>query len=299
MTVHSTDVKVAGRFLLERRSAASGDVVQSLAFHNLITDTGLHALGQGDVYEFVAYLSSSNEAESTNSTAMSQVVASKRTLTTKQNKSPTAAPWTATVTYVWDFAPTGAAYNVASVGVGLNAGGSQDKLFSRALVKDSGGLPVVLSVLGDEYFRLSYTLELTVSTDTIETVVNTGISTHTVKCRPFSIASSAVNLAGETRVTAVIVKAAPFPLVDITQSAYSGNPYDLLGNRLPYAGDFKTVSKLTLSPSQENHPTGIGGFLLFNRGAVYTTTQVNVTPPILKTGEYSCNLTFEISWGRA
>lgn len=156
-------VGFAGIFTLDAHKVDEyGNIVSTrrLAgpFKNLITDQGLNRMGAND--SFIAYcqVGSGNTPPANTDTGLEAFVAGVQ-YNTGAGSSFTRSAQATPPYYAWDrlkyrFAAGVAEGNLSEVGVGWASSGST--LFSRALIVDSGGNPITITVLSDEVLDVTY-----------------------------------------------------------------------------------------------------------------------------------------------
>lgn len=161
------NIGVSGDFDVEKREVSIGDSGEQIygdlqhccSSKNLITNTGMDALGTGTLASFFSFLQvgTSNSAPQYTDAALGALVAGVAF---------------GTPTYAWD-GTTFVITRVATFGVGVATGvlaelgiangASSSTLRTRALFMD-GGAPVTVTVLGNEQLIVTYRLRFAVST---------------------------------------------------------------------------------------------------------------------------------------
>lgn len=122
------------------------------SFKNLITDNGLRLFGSSAGYINYCNIGSGSTVPSASDTSLTNRLRGSNTVNGADVLG--ADNTDALNPFVYKrrrirFAPTGSAYNVSEIAFGEDAAGLN--LFNRVLVKDGGGSPISLSVLGDEF----------------------------------------------------------------------------------------------------------------------------------------------------
>lgn len=122
------------------------------SFKNLITDNGLRLFGSSIDYINYCNIGSGSTVPSSSDTSLTNRLRGSKTVNGADVYG--ADNTDALNPFVYKrrrirFAPTGSAYNVSEISFGEDAAGLN--LFNRVLVKDGGGSPISLSVLGDEF----------------------------------------------------------------------------------------------------------------------------------------------------
>lgn len=147
-------IGLSGHFKLTAVNAKTGKTRELAEFDNLILDQGLNALGTQGCLRYCQVGSGSTAPEVTDS-GLQSYVAGTQYLSTSQTAQST-APYYATRTVQYRFAPGVAAGNLSEVGIAWATSGPA--LFSRALIKDAEGDPTTITVLSDEYLDVTYSL---------------------------------------------------------------------------------------------------------------------------------------------
>ena len=292
------NTQVAGEYTLTRIKASTGEVVEERKFDNLITDLGMNEFGvAGQAYSFYVYVGAGNTPEAVTDTVMGNLLYA--TLTQSQPRVSVVGPapdYVASSTYVWDFEPKGVAYNVSEVGVGWSHT-SISALFSRALVKDSNGQPIVISVLADEFLRVTYTLKMypDLSEKVTQIVVNG--TTYTITARPASVTSNVVTAdrAAQPRFINLFKNTFTFAPITSLPTDYF-EPSVSLTKQAYVAGSYKAAAAVTFSPSQYN--VAFSGFVVGSYTPFQTTSQIKIEPLLTKTSQHSLTLTFVQAWSR-
>lgn len=289
-------VGVSGRFRLEKKDRA-GNIVFLKNFENLITDNGLNLLSTSTTKWSYCSVGSGNSNPVDSNVQLDNFIASAF--------NPIVTPGIYTterqsyIRFQYTFGVGAVVGNVSEVGVGPVAGGTN--LFSRALVKDSGGNPVSISILADEQLIVTY--EFLVSqpvTDFVSNVdgydivlraslVNGGPGNWTME------SSSVARIYTDTFSTAIAQAFTGGSLGDIT-SEPSGSPrnrsFAVLHTYV--AGSHQTSATITWSPGSFS---GTVNAFRFGAGIV-GFWQLSVTPSIVKTVDDRIELDVFVIWAR-
>lgn len=149
------------------------------SFKNLITDNGLRLFGSSDNFLRYCNIGSGSTVPSASDTSLTNRLRGSNTINgidvSGADNTDALNPFVYKRRRI-RFAPTGSAYNVSEIAFGEDAAGLN--LFNRVLVKDVGGSPISLSVLGDEF--LDVQIEVRVyppMTDMAGTLTPTGKDT--------------------------------------------------------------------------------------------------------------------------
>lgn len=142
-----------------------------IEFPNTITDVGLTAqmtVGFGDFNSSFpdtllafAMVGNGTAADSTGFTALSSYLAGTNSSLVGSRSTTTSSPYIDSVTHIRRFSPgfLGSS-NVNITEVGMGSGNNRGTLFTRALIKDSGGTPVAITITPIDYLDIYYTIRL-------------------------------------------------------------------------------------------------------------------------------------------
>lgn len=152
-------------------------------FDNLILDSGLNRLGSGGIYDRCMVGTSSTPVSPTQTYLISSLATTTNVIGTTQGVNTAGG-------YAWNrrifrFGVGAAAGNLNEVGVGWGA----TDCFSRALTADSGGTPVTVTVLADEFLDVTYELQLHWPTTDVSGLGSISGTEYTVTTRAASVGS--------------------------------------------------------------------------------------------------------------
>lgn len=297
----STHVQFAGHFKLERIKAATGEIVQSVEFDNLITDIGLNRVGTA-VATTYCYVSTSTTTPDVLDTSMSGLIAATSTIQTYVSNRTTSTPYWVEQSRTYRFGVGAAAGNISKVGIGWNSTGASG-LWSSALVLDTNGTPTTITVLSDEYLDVTYTLRYYPPlTDSTYTVTISGVD-YTINSRTADITNASVDQYYMMSCsTSVGVYSGPCVLGAIT-SGITGSTGNAAGGATANSyvnNSLKATSTATFGLSAGNLTGGITGIKLSSGTGVLVRSdiQMTISPAIPKNNTKTMSLSFEISWGR-
>jgi hypothetical protein len=158
-------------------------------FQNLITNQGLDRIGNGLTYLLACQVGSGSATPANNNTGLQTFIAGTTTVQDTVNGAQSAPPYYGFARRTFRFAAGVATGNLSEVGIGWASTGSN--LFSRALIVDSGGNPITITVLSDEVLDVTYELRnFPNATDVSSNVTITGAGTFTLTTRAFAVASN-------------------------------------------------------------------------------------------------------------
>jgi len=298
--------KVGGRYRFSRVAGATGEVREQTPWiDNLITNNGLDLMNAGD-YLVTCCVGSGSTAPADTDTALASLVASTTSPSRVYGRQIATSPFYIYQIATFEFAEGAAAGNLAEVGVGVNS----TNLFSRALIKDGGGSPTTITVLGDEFLRVEYELRVEIpETDTTGTF-DIGGTTYTWTGRAANI-DSAVNgwamSAGTGDGSPVWAIASTVLAYDGSIGAITADPSGTTDSSTSVtataytAGDYESSAEATWGPTAGNFGGGIGavrfqGSSVSGRPFRY---QIGFSPKIPKTDVDQFTLSVSHSWTRA
>lgn len=333
ITLTPPKIGLAGKFSLEVRKAATGQLVRRIEpFSNHILNQGLNWLGSRTVPGIAGFVAMSEFFVGTNTTAPTDTdiemggTWKKNDSNITYNSNNSGAPnyvahWTGTKRW-----SAGSATGTwTSVGVGAySATGPVNRLFSRALIVDGGGSPVSITVLSDEYLDVTYTLELhAVSGDFSGSFNLSGVTYNYTGRRSYANHWSLgaqwydTNLTLSTNggnatfphhavyyTTGLPSAVALGPITDTLTNTTMLSMASVTYSNAPYvAGSYTTTCTDTYGLSVANHANGIIGFSRGLSGGGSSTYprsgwQILLDKVIPKTSSKILTLTWSASWGR-
>ena len=230
--------QVAGQYTIRKYKADTDELIQEVGpFDNLITNQGLNRVGT-DVFGDKIFVGTGTATPAVSNTQLG----------TYLNYTDTPAPslyWNAAILQggspdywvqgagTWRFAAGTATGTLTEVGIGWFTTppytAANHRVSSRALIVDSGGSPISITVLADEYLDVTYSLRYYpyVGSDVVQTVVISGV-TYTFTTRAFGFATSTycsvnatapMNWAGQTEVRTGTAAGTPPALAAITATS--------------------------------------------------------------------------------
>lgn len=333
ITLSSPKVGLAGKFSLEVRKAATGQLVRRIEpFSNHILNQGLNWLGSRTVPGIPGNVAMSEFFVGTSTTSPTNTdiemggTWKKSDINITSNNNNLGAPnyvayWTGTKR--WSAGQATGTWT--SVGVGAySATGPVNRLFSRALIVDGGGSPVSITVLSDEYLDVTYTLELhAVTGDFSGSFDLSGVTYNYTGRRSYANLWTAgsswfnvnLKLAVDSGWAGVPHHAVYYPtglpsavaLGPITDTLTNASPlsidYATYSNAPYVAGSYTTTCTETYGLALANHANGIIGFsrgLASGGSPNYPRSgwQILLDKVIPKTSSKILTLTWSASWGR-
>ncbi len=299
-----------------------GELKQQIGpFDNLITDQGLESYGElpnGSIFSATScFVGTGTTPPQFTDTAMANFRAAAIGATTFDTKGGSPEYWSQ-FNATFRFNPGYATGNLTEVGVGSIYTMNPlvySVFFSRALIVDTEGNPVTITILPDEYLEVTYSLRYYPDlSDTVSTVTDAGTGiTHTFTCRRILIDSSGT--AGYGMISAVTNNGGylfgraqadtPLVLEPITGAVFA-NAVNLSAGvhsttLRPYVSGSKTrVTDIRFGIDTGNGPYGIEGIRVgcISGTPVNMYNQMIVNPPIMKTDVKTLAMAFQVSWSR-
>ena len=283
----------------------------NIPFYNLITDAGLNFVSGNSIIETATRyckVGTGSTTPTVSDTALAAQTGSvSPTGTTTKSIQYTVEPYYSNHQAVYTFAVGAVSGNLSEIGFFSSSSGGT--MWSRTLIKDSGGNPTTLTLLATEQLKVTYTVRryiptsltgsFTLNTNGVGSTINYNITpanlANSDSLHPFSAGSCGDNGSPlyiyETN-TLGSIKSKPAgsstSLLSFTTSAYTN-------------GSFQRNSSVVIEASTANFATGIGSFIFWNplySSSSYCGYQCSFSPKIMKTSSQTLAIGIRISWGR-
>ena len=319
--------QVAGQYTIRKYKADTNELIQEVGpFDNLITNQGLNQVGTA-VFGDSIFVGTGTATPSVSDTQLGAYL----------NCTYTFAPsvsWNATILRggspaywvqgagTWRFEAGAATGTLTEVGFGWFTGspytGPNHRVSSRALIVDSGGSPISITVLPDEYLDVTYSLRYYpyVGPAVVQTVVISGVS-YTFTTRALGVNSSntcSVNATapmswvGYTDVNTGTAAGTPPALAAITATSMlnRGSGASLSTVKNTYVDSSLVVSAVFSAGLTEANTTyGIRGMITRTTNPAYpsysfinSTFQSTISPAIPKDNTKILQFGASVSWSR-
>lgn len=335
-SLHS-NVGIGGFFRLEKFVRHNGREIITYSgpwFHNLITDVGMNFFGDelrppGGFMEscsigtgtatpsvldtslsaFLASTAGSQVHTTAGGTSANGVTVSPVSV----NSIQAVSPYRASLARTWEFPPGIGTGNITEVGVSNNMVPASQKLFTRELVRDSGGAPTTIAKLEDEFLRVTYDFGTLIDlVDKTGSVVLQSIS-YAYTMRPALVnlldAFGGSSGGGRTIPNNAFQEwqtmisgwgngwtGAIGPITGIPSGTFIGDSTSTTVVNTPYsAGTFLKDASSTLSLTAGVHASGIGALKVATQ---YYTLQIGFVPNIPKLGTQTLTLNLRTTWAR-
>lgn len=289
------------------RKGKTVDAMEEVAdFPNLILDVGLREMGLG--LDYLNYCSIGTSSVTPNASQTKLIGLLRTTDTNAIGEQVGANSDDPLNPYVWRrvtkrFAPSGSNANISEVSFGSTADGST--AFNRALVKDSGGNPSTIALLGDEYLDVVYELRIyPPMQDITGTLTPTGVDTapraYIVRPRGESGVLSYNTEKGWTVLQMIRQRGNNWDSVHSGEigaifSEPSGTIIRINGSAVMDPVGASGVYTITVPLGEGNFPTGIRSVVAAIQSCKY---QFQFDPPFMKTADDVFTFSFRHSWGR-
>lgn len=301
--------KVSGEYKL-RITKPDGSVQETDWMKNLVLDTGLDYLGASpNNIADKAFVGTGTSTPLAGQTQLDGQIAvsSGGGAPAIDSVSAGAPTYERLLTYRFIFAQGSVVGNITEIGVGPNTNGTG--LFSRALIVDSGGSPVSLSVVALDQLTVFYRLKITPPVTDQTGSFNVGSTTYNYTARLGNADNFASN--GEL-LYAGGVFSTPYSayacgtaavLAGVTGSVNDGisNGQSTSFTAQPYVpGSFQRQCKATWGSEKANSSNGgIQGFnVYFDSSGLSIRFQYVLNAPIPKTNTQELQLNFVYAWAR-
>lgn len=294
-------------------------------FHNLITDHGLNQFGvlRNSFTNWArgCRVGSGNSTPTTSDTNLQATIATTNNfIYVGLSRQLAEAPYYIEKTTMYRFGVGAAAGNVAEVGLVAGTSDSEatnpaTQVVTRALVVDSNGDPIVVTVLADEILDVTVRQRLYIPGDVTGTIVPAGgvsgaidyvirpcyvnrnpagtnlpgwgdeYTTH--NCWNFGLRQQAAAFTGASSGIQGITDGPTGTKVSVPSAGYTSPPY--IPNS--YYTDVQAAYGLDMA----NDPSGIGAMMLPFGSCSF---QIGFTPRIMKTSDHLFDITLRLTWGR-
>lgn len=300
-------IAMAGEYTLRKYNVETGKLVQEVGpFHNTITNIGLNRIGSGGALDY-CYVGTGTNPATQIDTVMGNRIATTQTIQTQGSSSSPTTPYWKQESRTFRFGAGAAAGNITEVGIGWGAAGvTTNYLWSRELTVDSGGNPVTITVLSNEFLDVTYTLRYYPNLTDFSGSFMLGATTYNYTGRISNVTGGSMNL--------------PFNMTGLTpQLGYAGYSCALgpvtggitgstesvtmsgTVTQTPYVDNsLKRTCSTSFSLGQANVSGGIRAMTITNTGTSMVTLlyQILLNAPIPKDNTRTMTLNMEYSWGR-
>lgn len=283
----------------------------NVPFYNLITDAGLNYLsGYTAIGGAAAYCrvgTSSTPPTTTDTTLGAQTGSASPSGATTNSVQYSTTPYYSSHQIVYTFAVGAVSGNLTEVGFFSAATGGT--MWSRALIKDSGGNPTTLTLLATEQLKVTYTVRRYIPallTGSFTLSTNGVNSTITYNIKPANISATGGTIwyggsaAGRSFMDLYAYETDL--LGDVTSRPAGTESSAISVTRDNYTtGSFQSTATLSIGTSVANFTTGIGSVVFCIYGTVnpvYAGYQCSFSPKIMKKSSQTLSIGIRLSWGR-
>lgn len=319
--------KIAGQYTLRKYKADTDELVQEIGpFDNLITDKGLNRAGAANFAQYM-FVGTGTATPAVTDTKLGNYLAY------TSGYAP-GGIWNSALlrggspdywvqgSGTWRFNAGVAAGTLTEVGIGWLESGSPPsathRVSSRALIVDSGGSPISITVLPDEYLDVTYSLRYYPYTgsDVVQTVVISGI-TYTFTTRALGVESNTfcsvgagfpMQWTGNTAVFTGTASGTP-PALNAINSTFmlnQGSAANITTTKAAYVDSSLEISAVfSAGLTQGNLTYGIRGMLTRTANPndpsstfINSAFQSTISPAIPKDGTKILQFGASVSWSR-
>lgn len=307
MTIQGFPTSFSGEYSLTVKRP-DGTQVQTPWFKNVITNIGLDRLGVGSPINF-ARVGTGTSTPSILNTVLDAQIAGSASGSTSSSVNLGAPSYNAQHTFSFTFNQGAVVGNITEIGVGWDAANTAT-LFSRALILDTGGNPISVSVTAIDQLTVFYRLTIIPQLTDVTGVVNISGTPYNYTGRIAQVGSffnSAFFTSGGSIVT-MNTNAGVFNLygTGATLGGITGNPSAASSTGINVSasygsyttGNYYRDATANLSTALGNTSGGIAALRvpLASTGMYY---QYLFNPIIPKDNTKTFSMTFRVSWARA
>lgn len=311
-----TNIGLAGKYNIKKYRGKN--LLQEVEFDNLITNQGLNSIAlraTGSHVNFCAVGTGTTPPASTD-TALGAIVQHTSAVIGASDYNGAAPLWVKSITRTYQFAVGAVVGNITEVSTGYMDGDTSNanfRCFSRALILDTNGDPVAITVLPDEQLVVTWTLYTHLNVgNTVQSFDVSGV-TYTATTR-----LARVNLFPGFRTDPGFAAVQYGPIVQAvvgTNAVLGDIDSDIGGTKLnlgadyihaPYVLDsYAKSAQSVLAPTVGNAAGGIKGLVTVlrqnpssNQSPLWLEFQTVLDKPIPKTADYKLTLNIQVQWGR-
>lgn len=320
--MNTLNVGLEGRYkFIKHKADAEGNVIPGTAktalewFDNLITNAGLDLLGStaGDNLTYCRIGTGNTDPTFADTSLVAQVGS------TNTAGNGGANGLSVDSTYLYRrvsrrfAAGTVAGVNLAEVGMAMTASGSN--IFSRALLRDTGGTPTTITLAADEVLDVVYELRMYLPAQDLPVAATIDGVASTVTIR-YNTTAAVINLwaaslgrefnttnAGSTRLYGV-----PLETLLAANVSWNAVPNERYIATLAYVpGSYTKQAKVDLPLVAGNFATGVGSVIVGAGDNTHSSDQSSrawgtwawgFSPKLNKTASRTATITVGVTWGR-
>lgn len=300
-------INMAGEFTIRKYNVETGQLVQEVGpFHNTITNIGLNKIGTGAAFTY-CYVGTGTSPATQVDTIMGNRLATTATVQTSGSNSAPGTPYWKEESRTFRFNAGAAAGNITEVGIGWgDSSVLTNYLWSRELTVDSGGNPVTITVLSNEFLDVTYTLRFYPNLTDFTGSFMLGATTYTYTGRIATVTSIGMQLAqsmaGLTTQTGYAgASCALGPITGTITGASSTVGMNGTVTQGAYVDNsMKRTCSTAFSLTQANVTGGIKAMTLQSAASSLVSLfyQILLNNPIPKDNTRTMTLNMEHSWGR-
>lgn len=257
---------IKGHFTLEKECSITGKREKVADFDNLITDTGLNALGlNGNIHatSYVRVGTGNTSPSVSDSSLVTQFAATGRYGTPNYSTTRNISTGEIKTELYYRFnIGTFDSTVLSEIGVGWDTANTAS-LFSRALIVDELGEPTTITVLSTEYLYVTYTISVFVPVEDFSGSITIGSTTYNYTGRAASFNSSALvaffqnanirlgglqGYSGSMGSVTGLPSGTAYVSTQVVWSTYSAGTFYLNGTNTFSVGTVRSIKSLYWSP---------------------------------------------------
>lgn len=302
MNINVPTVTLSGQYRCVVSTDSEGNNVTKDTgwFDNLITDTGLDAIGlsdgddsgsfSGNILDFFRVGSGSTPPQPTDTSLVTEVAAVEVDTSERDEVADYPAGYNSLVN-TSQFAEGVAAGNLSEIGMG-----GASSLFSRALIVDGAGNPTTITVLANEFLTVFYTLRVNIPKGDVVTTLDVDIdgtlTSHTITMRPMDANDWKFSAAFHTGIR---MKAMSATLGAETSSPAGGGFSTSISIPSYSPGTYIKSASYTWGLTEANYASGIN---VFSGWTPLSKWQFSIDPALNKDNTKSLEVTVSLRYAR-
>lgn len=300
-------IDMAGEFTIRKYNVETGQLVQEVGpFHNTITNIGLNRIGTASAFTY-CYVGTGTNPATQIDTVMGNRLATTSTIQASGSNSAPGTPYWKEESRTFRFGAGAAAGNITEVGIGWgDSSVLTNYVWSRELTVDSGGSPVTITVLSNEFLDVTYTLRFYPTLTDFTGSFMLGATTYTYTGRLATVTSIGLllnsRMAGLTTQTGYAgASCALGPVTGtITGASTSASMSGTITQGEYVDNSLKRTCSTSFSLAQANVTGGIKAMTLQSATSslVILYYQILLNNAIPKDNTRTMTLNMEHSWGR-
>lgn len=287
-----TKIGIEGRFKIDGVHKTTGARRELAPLQeNVILTSGLDFIGKNSNWAGFCQVGTGNSTPTIAQTSLDARVAGVSLSSSANTNRPASSPWSVDFEQVFNFGEGVAEGILAEIGL---AGGTSTNLFSRALIKDSGGTPTTIEILADEYLEVTYILTFNFKAGDTAWAFDISGSPYSGVVRASDADLQNIGMSGREEMRVVRAHSGAIGGEDGSPSGSSGTA--IISNDSYINGSHEKTATVTFSLGVANFGGGISSISWETRIAKY---QASIVPALTKTSSDIVTFDIKTSWARA